>query len=134
MGKVKVIDVTVALEPRVKERPRLVRGKVITPHKTKAFQLAYRARFLAALTREQKAGLPLTGRLAVVLDFGFTTRPQWEGDLDNYTKAILDALQPTVIKNDKQVALLLARKTRVASPSIRAVLMPEAFFEWPYNE
>lgn len=50
---------------------------------------------------------PFGGQVAVVVD---VYRPAKRGDLDNFLKCLLDGLQGTMYKNDKQIKCILATR------------------------
>lgn len=59
----------------------------------------------------------IEGPCRVVIVFG-TRSGRMKPDLDNAAGAVLDALQPDTIPNDRDVVELVARLARTASPSI----------------
>ncbi len=101
------------LEPVAKGRPRLGKyGGVFTPQATKTFEamVGYQA-------RAQHKALPLEGPLKLILRFYLKppvrkTRehPSGRPDIDNYLKAILDALNGIVWIDDAQVCQIKAIK------------------------
>jgi len=101
-------------KPYVKARPRTTKkGHTYTPGRTASYEKDVRQQFVSMETGyAQHQGL-----VAVNLDFtktGFTLRiadinkakRNLQGDVDNYSKAILDALNGAAWKDDKQVASL----------------------------
>lgn len=84
-----------------KERPRVGPTGGWTPARTRAWEqtIAWRA-------RAAHKGGPLEG----LLEVGIVVRLRGAGggDVDNYAKAVLDALQPIVYRNDRQVRRLVA--------------------------
>lgn len=88
---------TVYGQPLPKARPRIVGKRAYTPEKTKAWesQVAWVVR--AAMGDIQ----PLTGDIGVSLVFHRVGKRR--ADLDNLTKAVLDALNGILYEDDKQV-------------------------------
>jgi Holliday junction resolvase RusA-like endonuclease len=90
-------------EPVPKQRPRLGKGKVYTPDRTKAWESLIRHR---ARERMNMEGYDLfTESVAVTLDFRYGNRG---ADLDNLVKAVWDALNGVVWEDDVQVVELHA--------------------------
>ena len=104
--------------PRAKQRPRTmyVKGqyRTFTPHETRRAETAL---------REQWVGEPSEGPLAV--SFGLwddhievvmqscpepESRKLGRGDLDNYVKLIMDALNGRAWVDDRQIVAMSARK------------------------
>ena len=115
------LELRLDLEPVPASRPRFVkRGNW-----TRTYYAGRYKEFLqevgpvaldAALHREpRRSSLPFTGPVAVYAEF-HVRRPKStkldapKPDIDNYLKALLDLLQPTVLKNDSQVCKLYAFK------------------------
>ena len=109
-----MIDETFLIKPVAKQRPRLARGGFCyTPKETVIFE--------RSLARMVKTRLRLIGPLFLVehvcikIVFSFKkpktsklTIPR--GDIDNYCKSVLDALNGVVWADDKNVCVLMARK------------------------
>ncbi len=91
-----MISFTFPIASVPKGRPRFDGGRAFTPAKTRAFE-----RQVAALARKEYTGAPLEGPIGLALVF-YLPRPKsapkritWPAvrpDLDNYSKAIIDAL------------------------------------------
>lgn len=105
-----------AVKPRSKQRPRSTRsGHTYTPKETREYE---------KLISELYAGVAFTdGPLEVELIFDkdkteITIKelkpsknpPKLRGDIDNYAKAILDALNGVAYTDDKQIISLKLRK------------------------
>ena len=89
-------------------RPRFVKGNVIDPPKSRKFKEE-----LALLIREQFHGEPSTSALRVYITFfrNFKTPTNRKyGDIDNLTKAVLDACTGILWKDDSQIVELTAQK------------------------
>ena len=101
------LEFVIAANPLPKERPRLGRGRVYTPARTRAYeQLAAQAARAAIMA--QGGEWPATGEIALELVFYRATRRRV--DLDNLEKALKDALNGVVYQDDSQVTLCLKRK------------------------
>ena len=104
--------------PRAKQRPRTmyVKGqyRTYTPHETRAAEKAL---------REQWVGDPIEGPMAVTFGLwddhievitGQCPEPESNklnrGDLDNYVKLIMDALNGKAWLDDRQIVAMSARK------------------------
>ena len=89
-------------------RPRFVKGKVIDPPKSRKFKAE-----LATLIREQFHGEPSTSALRVYITFSRNFKSPTNrryGDIDNLIKAVLDACNGILWKDDSQIFELTARK------------------------
>ena len=113
--------------PKPQPRPRItVRGKY--PHAYEPKSITEYKRLVANKYRsEHKQQLPLSGALSVDVRFYRPVQksiskaerqrrllgqslPTVKPDIDNYVKAILDALNGLAFKDDSQIAVLYARK------------------------
>lgn len=95
-------------------------GHAVTPRATRAWEtLVERHAWLAM----RAAGLSaFEGPVSLVLTFGLAA---WRGDLDNYVKAVCDALNGVVYKDDRQVVQLTACKLkRPSKPFVRITVTP----------
>lgn len=106
------------LKPKVKQRPRMTRrGRVFTPAAT----LAHEADIAAQWRKKFGRRKPLEGPVQVSVDFD--KHGMWlevaptelpsvlRGDIDNYMKAVLDALNGIAYVDDKQISVLLSTTT-----------------------
>ena len=128
-----MIDFTTFIEPVAKARPRVtVRGgkpRAYTPKKT--------AQFEAALA-SNCPGPPIEGPVGMVIDIGLPIPVSWSKqktldalndrikptsrpDIDNYAKAVLDALDSVAYQDDSQVIALTVRLWYAASPHVRVI-------------
>lgn len=96
---------TLPLAPVAKGRPRFGKGRVYTPWETRRFE-----REVARLARKHAPPEPHTG--AIVLDLVFAVRapkrrklmrPTTRPDLDNFEKALCDALNGIFWVDDAQI-------------------------------
>lgn len=121
-----MISFTVYGEPVAQGRPRAaaVNGQVVMYDPQKSRDYKYYVRLAAA---QHKPPKPLEGELEVVIDVYRSIpksmpkrkrqlalqgkiRPVTKPDVDNYVKAIKDALSGIIWKDDKQVVSLTVRK------------------------
>ena len=107
----------IAVRPLAKERPRATRtGHVYTPKRTAEYEKAVAAAYTGPL-------FDATHTIQVSLSFTIkgtqngvaaTENPEWKaslkGDVDNYVKAILDALNGVAWADDKQIVELKVTK------------------------
>lgn len=107
------------IQAQPKGRPRFFRGIAVTDSKTSAYEEA-----LSMLARAQYRDEPLEGALDVKIKI-YLQKPKRtknefpcvRPDLDNYIKAILDALNGIAFKDDGQIVDLSASK-RYGEPRI----------------
>jgi Holliday junction resolvase RusA-like endonuclease len=102
----------IPIKPVAKARPRMGRFGMYTPKKTADFES-----IVKTMARVHHKGPPLEGPLGAILIFNFekpksskNAVPMVRPDLDNYIKAILDALNEVVYKDDAQIVKILAEK------------------------
>ncbi|NUF99164.1 RusA family crossover junction endodeoxyribonuclease [Lactobacillus mellis] len=113
--------------PQPQPRPRItVRGKYAHAYEPKSIT-EYKRLVAGKYRSEHKQQLPLTGALSVDVRFYRPVQksiskaerqrrllgqslPTVKPDIDNYVKAILDALNGLAFKDDSQIAVLYARK------------------------
>lgn len=106
----KTIAFEVPGEAVPKKRPRVVQGRAFTPAETVAYESAIGWAFKLA-----HQGPPLEGPLRVhVTVREVSRRPQHQGDLDNYVKSALDALNGLAWKDDREVVSISAHVNRHA--------------------
>lgn len=93
-------ECTLAVEPVPKGRPRFGQGRVYTPEGTAVFENTVRW-LLRAEVRKQGMLLPaLTGRLGIHAVFWVREE---RSDGDNYIKAVMDAGNKILYKDDRQI-------------------------------
>lgn len=122
-----VLSFEVPGPPVTKKRPRVTRGRGgYTPADTRRWEQAVGTYALAARA-DAKLRQPLLEPVAVYIELQLNGR---RGDLDNYAKSVLDALNGVVFEDDSQVELLLVyrvasevEKTRV---TVRRACHPSA--------
>ena len=129
--------------PVGKGRPRAVRrgaGVVMfTPGKTADYEALVAATAAAALACDALAHQLLDGPLEAVLEMRFPAPASWskakraralagaewhtsKPDADNVAKAILDACNGVVFRDDAQVVVLIATKAFSEEPGVRVVI------------
>ncbi len=88
--------------PQPKQRPRLGKvGKVYSPSKKKETELSW---LIKGEILRYYGPIKIAGQLSVIIDIYCC---KYHGDVDNYAKFILDALQKSgVIYNDSQIISL----------------------------
>jgi Holliday junction resolvase RusA-like endonuclease len=103
-----------------KQRPRSGRGHTYTPTATKKAEAFLREQFLFAMPDdftpiEQSIGVSIVLRRDNIDFQVFPYTPHevrsLSGDIDNYAKTILDALNGVAWKDDKQIERLFVVKT-----------------------
>lgn len=128
----------IPIEPIAKARPRfkLINGKPIayTPSKTKSYENLIFMEYIKRYTRQAKfpAGTPI----GILLEFGLPIpkstpkkrralmadgqlMPAKKPDVDNLTKAVLDALNGLAYHDDSQICKLIAIKRYSEKPYVR---------------
>ena len=129
--------------PVGKGRPRAARrgaGVVMfTPEKTAGYEALVAATAAAALACDALAHQLLDGPLEAVLEMRFPAPASWskakraralagaewhtsKPDADNVAKAILDACNGVVFRDDAQVVVLIATKAFSEEPGVRVVI------------
>lgn len=109
------------IAPIAKGRPRFTKaGHCYTPDETRKYE-----RQLAAIAREAYRGQPLTGplKLSIVFCVPKPKRPKFKlpavrPDLDNYVKAVKDALNGIYWVDDGQIVHINASKVYASVPMI----------------
>lgn len=90
-----------AVEPVAKARPRLGHGHVYTPERTSEFENTVRW-LLRQATLKQRSVIPvLAGRIGIELTFW--VRTDGLSDWDNFAKAICDAGNKILWKDDRYI-------------------------------
>lgn len=115
------------IDPVAKGRPRMTRrGNVYTPTKTKTFEKTLKS----ALSRKY-SGAPIDEALFVSISFNIqkpksVTRnhPSVKSDIDNYAKAVLDAGNGILWKDDAIICELNIEKRYAETGSIEIYLSP----------
>jgi Holliday junction resolvase RusA-like endonuclease len=103
----KVIKVTIDGQPVAKGRPRIGRYGAYTPQKT-----ADAEEWVGWVVKQSlPSGWEPDGEHEWQVWVHFHVRKNGRGDLDNFVKLILDALNGLVWKDDKQVKALSARRS-----------------------
>lgn len=110
------------IQPVSKARPRLSKSGVYTPQKTKCFEKS-----IQLLARQQYRKAPIEGAISVTVLFNIPRPksvtekkrkyPCVKPDIDNYAKALLDALNGIAFKDDAQIIDLTLSK-RYGEPGI----------------
>lgn len=110
----KIINLTFPINPVAKERPRtsFYSGSIYTPARTCIFE-----NHVKKLARMQFKNSLITFPMSVKIIFRLEKPksvkrdyPSVRPDIDNYIKAVLDALQGIVFKDDGQIIKLYAEK------------------------
>ena len=129
--------------PVGKGRPRAARrgaGVVMfTPEKTAGYEALVAATAAAALACDALAHQLLDGPLEAVLEMRFPAPASWskarraralagaewhtsKPDADNVAKAVLDACNGVVFRDDAQVVVMIATKAFSEEPGVRVVI------------
>ena len=103
--------------PVPKGRPRLAGGHVFTPKKTHDAE-----NYIRSMVKRSWKSVPLMGPVSLVIRFWFHkpkhgkhATPIASGDLDNYLKTVMDALNKLVYEDDRQVVHVDASKLYCAA-------------------
>jgi Holliday junction resolvase RusA-like endonuclease len=99
-----LVDTVVVGDPVPAPRPRVGQGRVYMPKRAVEAKLNLQQHFLVDLRRRRHRQ---RYRGPVKVDLWFSVLRA--GDVDNYSKLVLDALQGVVLENDRQVVELHAR-------------------------
>jgi Holliday junction resolvase RusA-like endonuclease len=131
-----MISIVIEGEPVGKARPRVYRNngvtRAVTPDKTKRYEEQVKGAYLEQVGRE--VSFP-EGPVRVTILMGFSIpkstskkkrlqmlqgkiRPQKKPDIDNVTKAVLDALNGLAYSDDKQVVDITASKWYTKKPFV----------------
>lgn len=118
------IDLKVPLDAVPQGRPRFANGRAIDPQRSRDFKEAFRLFVQSKLHAEYQLEKPLETPLVVEIYFyrskaRFKRRTDMKfGDIDNLTKAVLDALNGVTWKDDRQIVALHAEKRLSDVPHI----------------
>jgi Holliday junction resolvase RusA-like endonuclease len=132
------VTVIIDGQPVAKGRPRMTqRGFVYTPAATRKFEAHGRLSAQLAMNGRPPIDVPVRIELLVELPIpkGWSRRktadaitghirPTSRPDVDNYLKAILDAVNSIVIADDAQVVEVYARKKFSVAPKMIATIFP----------
>lgn len=129
------MEIIVEGEPKGKGRPRFTRtGHAYTPESTRVYEAKVAARARAAMEWRKPIAKPVAVRVTILAIFGvpvsWTKKRRmaalqgvehhtYKPDLDNVTKAILDALNGVCFEDDSQVIEVTTRKTYGETPHVR---------------
>ena len=125
--------------PRAARRGRGAGVVMFTPGKTADYERLVAATAAAALSCDALAHQLLDGPLEAVLEMRFPAPASWskakraralagaewhtsKPDADNVAKAILDACNGVVFRDDAQVVVLIATKAFSEEPGVRVVI------------
>jgi crossover junction endodeoxyribonuclease RusA len=109
---------TVPGPPVGKERPRLGKGRVYTPSRTKAYEQRVQAYALQAQVK------PIKGPVKMEIHCYYPDARR--RDIDNTSKAAMDALNGIAYADDSQVAeLLTTKRIDRGDPRIEIRLAPQ---------
>lgn len=112
MARLKTYTFVVPGHPVPKARARGGIGHHYTPARTREYEQLVMVEALKARVR------PIAGNLAMVIEF-YLSRPDC-ADIDNLAKSILDALNGTAYKDDRQVITLVLHKMSCEKDDERA--------------
>lgn len=110
---------TVPGKPAPKGRPRFVRGRAVTPQRTRDYEAHVQITIMHALARLE--GWRREGRKRVHLMFELDSGVR--GDIDNLAKAVLDACNGLLWLDDRQVVDLHIQI--LDAPTPRTVIVVE---------
>jgi Holliday junction resolvase RusA-like endonuclease len=94
----KSYKITVPGRGKPKERPRLVKGRVITPKTTLDYEKKVRE-----CAKEQNPGMTMIETKNIYFKIVIYMNNKVHGDIDNYIKSVQDGLNGTAYKDDKQI-------------------------------
>lgn len=127
-----MIEFVVCMEPLAKGRPRFWNGRVLTDKNTRRFE-----REFAVAAKIHRPTKPLAGPLQIAILFQVkrpksVTRdhPCVRPDLDNYIKAVTDAMNGEFWKDDAQIIRIYARKCYGAMPLIKVEITKNGHDKW----
>jgi Holliday junction resolvase RusA-like endonuclease len=129
-----MITIEIPGEPIGKGRPRFGNGRTYSPEKTQRWEQA-----AAWEARRQYDGEPMEGPLLVTVVAKFAIPKSWpkwrqeaaerglvmhavKPDASNVLKAVEDALQGVVYRDDSQIAAVMVRKFYAPDPKVRVLI------------
>ena len=120
-----MIKFTIPGQPVPKARPRVTRKGTYTPETTKHYEKVVQASFMATKTRKMMDG-PLKADLVFYLSKPKRPKhprhPITKPDIDNYQKAVMDALNGMAYCDDSQIVVVYAEKRYSESPRVVVTL------------
>lgn len=139
------IEFKITGEPQGKARPRFYNGHAVTPKQTRIYEQHVKFSYLKAGGKMyDEGGVAVEINAYFEIPKSYThgrrrackyqiNRPTKKPDIDNIVKAIMDGLNGTAYKDDKQVISLVARKwyAREGAGYVRVRVYPTTY---PYNE
>lgn len=98
------------MRPKSKDRPRFSHGVTYTPKETQYAEQEIKKQLLACGARR------FEGPCEVMIECFFLrpkkpSKPYPRGDVDNFAKLVLDAVQPEIILDDHLVVSLICKKS-----------------------
>lgn len=122
-------EIVIPGEPVPKGRPRVGRGRVYTPEKTRAYERLIREYLRAKQARPLNGPLRVTieayrpipksmSKTDKVLALLEKVRPVTKPDLDNYVKSVLDGCNGILYEDDNTVCEIVARKYYSDNPRL----------------
>lgn len=106
----------VMIEPLPQSRPRFNRGRAYESQRTRDYKNCVSTAALAAMKGTPPLAFPLAVKLKFFRHFKATSRRF--GDVDNLTKAVLDACNGIVWNDDAQVVKISAEKFSADTPRL----------------
>jgi Holliday junction resolvase RusA-like endonuclease len=132
------VTITIGGEPVAKGRPRMTRkGFAYTPAATRKYEA--HGRLAAQLAMDGRPPIEAPVRIELLVELPVPAswskrksadaitghvRPTSRPDVDNYLKAILDAINTIVVADDAQVVEVYAKKKFSVAPKMIATIFP----------
>ncbi|WP_100408293.1 RusA family crossover junction endodeoxyribonuclease [Bacillus solitudinis] len=124
------IRFTIDGEPVAQGRPRFGKGKVYDPEKSRNFK-----QYVKLVASQHKPEKPIEGQIQLMVEIyrsipksmpkykrelikDMKVRPVTKPDVDNYIKAIKDALNGVIWRDDSQVVTLVVSKWYSENPRV----------------
>lgn len=98
-----------SMRPQVKQRPRSFNGRMLTSEKTRHAENEIKKQLCLQGARSFKSYVDISIELHFQMPKKLT-QPMPRGDVDNYAKLVLDAIQPWMIIDDRYVRRLEVEK------------------------